>query len=180
MGRPKITSIDSLVVYPLVEQTVQYYQLIHPNWITMVCIVTKYQALLSLQSLALWQLMFWMLTERYLDCLDGEVARYYNKTSQLGNYLDKYSDVLYRLCMVKHCLYHSYSLFVLNTTWFAFVGLTLLCPLLYVIDYRRGLLSKNMECSGRGIAIYLEDNATLLCFVLPWFLWKLQDSLIYT
>ena len=183
MGRPKITSFDSLITYPFVKKTVPYFTTVHPNWITLVCIYIKYVSIVALSELQLDLLAAYMILERYLDCLDGEVARTYHKTSQIGNYLDKYSDLVYRIYMILYCVYYSSILMTPSVYWILLSSLTLICPLLYLLDWKNGLFDSSMDCSGHGVAIYLEDNASLLCFLLPWTLSQLlvlQTEEIYT
>ena len=173
MGSPKIKSFDSIVMYPMLRHILYLFKNIHPNWITLICIIFKCLAIQALDNLHLFKLSIFMLIERVLDCLDGEVARRFKKTSRLGNYLDKYSDVIYRIFMIYYCSKYIITLFSFNIYWVVLLVLTFLCPLVYILDWKNGLLDSQLECRGDGVAIYLEDNSTLLCFILPYILSKL-------
>jgi len=99
--------------------------------------------------------------------LDGEVARYYNKCTVVGHYLDKYSDVFFRLTMVKSCLEIS-LLAPYFTIWsFLLIIGCLACPGVYVYDYLKGNITSDMIADKSCRSLILEDNATLLCFILP-------------
>lgn len=73
---------------------------IHPNVITIVGIILNYFILLEVKKvnteyinpIKLGLLMFFRCLA---DCIDGAVARKYNKTSDLGNKLDTISDILF-------------------------------------------------------------------------------------
>lgn len=173
MGSALTPSIDMYATYPLVRRASRHLSLVHPNYITALCIFFKYCSIYTLQQLQLEPLVILMLIERFLDCLDGEVARRYQKCSRIGHCLDKYSDVAFRLAMIYYCLYYSVVLFQLSVYWFLLVGLTLWCPFIYILDYRRGALGSDLECSSQCWAVYIEDNAVAFCFILPWLLYRL-------
>ena len=69
------------------------FKKIHPNLITltgMVCNV--FIITLLLKGYVHWANLL-LIIKYFCDCLDGGVARKYNKTSKLGGYLDTISDV---------------------------------------------------------------------------------------
>lgn len=173
MGKAITPSIDMYVTYPLVRRASRHLARVHPNYITALCIFFKYCSIYALSEFQLTSIPVFMLIERYLDCLDGEVARRYQKCSQLGHCLDKYSDVAFRVAMMYYCLYYGVVLFQLSVYWFLLIGLTLWCPFIYVLDYRRGVFGSELECSQEGWAVYIEDNAVAFCFILPWLLYRL-------
>lgn len=167
MGRPLTKSIDSYFTYPLVYQFVGYFQDIHPIYITLVCISTK---VISLELLSLkyrYFLAITLLAERFLDCLDGEVARYYQKCTKIGHYLDKYSDLVYRVLMTSDCLTICYQAEIYNVSWYLLLLLSLVCPGVYVYEYLKGKLGTDLIVTKNSYAIIIEDNATLFCLLLP-------------
>ncbi len=167
MGRPLTNSFDRYITYPVIYNYIGYFKNIHPVLITFMCIITKYLSMICLANKAPVWLTIFLTGERILDCLDGEVARYYHKCSSFGHYLDKYSDVVFRLSMTYQtmsiCLYANYY----SLCWFILFGCTLLFPGLYVYDYSQGKITSNFENCQDSYSIILEDNATLICFILP-------------
>ncbi len=167
MGRPQIDSVDKYITYPIVYSFVPYFKDIHPIYITIACIVSKYFSILLLYSQYPFLLSFVLLTERGLDCLDGEVARYYNKCTLIGHYLDKYSDVVFRLIMTKICLEISLTASYFNISCLLLFLGCLMCPGVYVFDYLKGNIKSDMNTNPMCVSLVLEDNATLLCFIIP-------------
>ena len=168
MGRPQSESIDKYITYPLVYSFVPYFHSVHPIWITLVCIATKYISLLLL-SYRYYPVMLttFLLLERGLDCLDGEVARYYDKCTTMGHYLDKYSDVIFRLYMVKECLWICFIAPYINIWSILLFMNCFICPGVYVYDYLKGNMKSDMITDKKCYSLVLEDNATLICFILP-------------
>ena len=102
MGRPLIKSYDSLITYPIIRSIVDNFKDIHPIYITIANIFIKILSLIYLNNFNIIPLFITLILERFLDCLDGEVARKFNKCTNLGHYMDKYSDVIYRLFMERY------------------------------------------------------------------------------
>ena len=167
MGRPLITSFDSIITYPIVTKIVPYFRYIEPTIITIYCIFTKYITIYLLGNNATLLLFVFILLERILDCLDGEVARIYNKCSKFGHYLDKYSDVIYRIYMLYYCVKMCLMYYSCNIPYLILISLTIICPLCYIIDYQNGVLTSDLISNRNGYSIYVEDNATIVCFILP-------------
>ena len=175
MGRPQSVSFDSVCMYPALGYLVPYLSWVHPNWIPMACIGCNLPSLLLLTIPLVhpWAMFAWLALERILDCLDGEIARVHQKTSQLGHYLDKYSDVLFRIGMVSQCSRIAMAVSSASCAWWCLVMGTIWCPLVYVLDGIRFGFRSDWECNRDGLAIYVEDNASILCVALPLCLAKL-------
>lgn len=169
MGAPEIDSIDKYITYPLIKKYIYLFSNIHPITITLYCIGFKTWSIYLLQTIYPnhYLLGFTLTLERLLDCLDGEVARHYKKTTQLGHYLDKYSDLVYRIGMCYYCLVILVNTPIWNIYSYILFILIMLCPSLYLYDYKSGYLSNSLVCNPKGIAILLEDNATIICLLLP-------------
>ena len=176
MGVPKSNSIDKYITYPLIRRGLFIFKNIHPIYITLLCIMTKFFSLSLLNNFKpnkTIPLAILLTTERILDCFDGEVARYYNKCTTFGHYLDKYSDLYFRLFMIYYNIsYLSNTLLQWNIYAYILFILVISLPSMYVIDYINGKLKTNLVCDPNGIAIVVEDNATLICFFLPYLLYK--------
>ena len=112
-------------------------------------------------------LTLFLTLERVLDCLDGEVARYYHKCTSIGHYLDKYSDLVYRICMcyqtLKICIYAKYY----SISWIILLICSTLFPSLYIYDYSIGKITGDFINSRDSKSILVEDNATIICILLP-------------
>lgn len=177
MGTPKSESIDKYITYPLMQKILIFFKNIHPIYITSLCIITKIYSIYLLNYFTVntfYLLTFFLFLERGLDCLDGEVARHYNKCTKIGHYMDKYSDLFFRIGMIYTCLNHILTAHVWSIYTYIFSSLLVSLPGVYVIDYFRGMLSNDLVCDSRGIAIIVEDNATIICFLLPYLLLKIS------
>ena len=168
MGNPLIPSFDSLVFYPrVVIPSAKYFSNVHPNWITLVNCGVKWLAFCAVLSWSPCALLCWGALERYLDCLDGVVARKFNKGSTLGHWLDKTTDLVYRWASAGAGLCVSAPLLAQDVL--APGSLVLVCvalPGIYVWDaYNGNIVDGNT--TDKSIAIYVEDNATLLVVLLP-------------
>ena len=169
MGLPLLDqSFDKVIFYPyVVTPLVKHCSRISPNTVTVVNFLFKYLCLKSIVTFSPWNYFLWSNVERVLDCLDGEIARTYDKKSRAGHYLDKVGDAAYRFTSaylgIRACLP------LLQVDLLApgsIIALSLLCPGLYVYEFFRGRLD-NLETSGDTLAIYLEDNGTLLNVLIP-------------
>ena len=172
MGRPLIISIDSLITYPIVEKSVFIFENIHPIWITLVGFLFKYLSILYITTpLNYTYLMVCLLIERYIDCLDGEVARTFKKCTYIGHYLDKISDVIFRMFMIIRCLgivyYNPITIYTMILLSFTF-----LCPSLYIADWYTGKMDHQLISNKNSYSILLEDNATIICILLPYLLYN--------
>jgi len=174
MGRPLLTySIDGIVTYPSVYLVTPYIH-IHPNCITFLCMVFKVLSLVEIWNLShfnAWRFGFYLTVERFTDCLDGEVARYHNKCSPVGHYLDKCSDIVFRYSGIV-IMFRSAWPFLTTGSWMAFYILALSCSLCGVYIYEGCITKKiksDMITPRDSYAIYIEDNiATMLCVALPY------------
>lgn len=172
-GDPLLShSFDELVFYPkCVDPFVRYFRNVHPNYITLFNVFIKYKAFLSVLAWSPWGLLFWGTVERWLDCLDGRVARRFNKLSTFGHWFDKVTDLIFRwmsaVCAVWMCLPLLWQDILAPGT---LIVVCVACPGVYVYDGWRGRIV-NGNTREDALAIYLEDNATLLCLLLPMLQW---------
>lgn len=174
MGKPLVRSFDSLITYPLLKYFLPLFKFIHPIYITLLNIYIKFLSIYYLNILNVPKIFFFFSSERLLDCLDGMVARKYNKCSKIGHYLDKYTDLIFRISLCSICwkivyLYNTYNIY-----WYILVIFNIICPGVYILDYINNNINKNLETGLNTYSIYLEDNATLLCFILPWVVYYLK------
>ena len=172
-------SFDDLVFYPkCVDPFVPYCKNIHPNWITLLNIFVKWFALMSVLEWNPWGLLVWGTLERWLDCLDGRVARRFNKTSFIGHWMDKVSDLIYRWSSAGIAVWLSVPLLKQDLVApGALISVCIACPALYVYDGYHGRIVDG-NTTRESIAIYLEDNATLLCLLFPLMQWYILSRCV--
>lgn len=197
-------SVDGYFIPPICNLLVPLCRNIHPNWITLLCMLAKVWVVLAIWDRILLDVFVASILERILDCLDGEVARHYQKCSKWGHCLDKYSDVLFRFAQTSMALQLAFEANNINTTSiidmagsnygttssnttttssnttttgssneildftfvqylakFGFFCLGVGLPGCFMLDGYRGFLVNDSAVYG-GIAIYVEENATLL------------------
>ena len=171
MGKPLTISIDKFITYPLIKYIVPFFKYIHPIIITVFNIYIKYLAIYNLSILNINNILIYLTIERLLDCLDGELARTYNKCTKIGHYLDKYSDLLFRASMCFFCWKIAFTYKSLNIYWYILCIFNIICPLAYFIDYINGKIDHKMVSNSNSYSIYIEDNATIICILLPFILY---------
>ena len=91
-------SFDSIVTYKFVDMISN--ESMDPNIITAINIIPS---ILSLYFLHMNNYIFFfvfLFIRLILDCLDGHVARKYNKVSEFGNYFDHYTDLVYYVLLI--------------------------------------------------------------------------------
>ena len=169
MGDPLLVySFDNLIFYPwCIDPFLTYFRHVHPNWITLFNFVVKYYAFLCAISWNWQGLLVLGTVERWLDCLDGRVARRFNKCSPLGHALDKYSDLIFRFYTAWRMIQLAFPLFERDfIAPFLLLMVCAACPAVFVFDAARGRIV-NLETQADSLAILIEDNGTLLCLLLP-------------
>ena len=90
--------LDVIISEYLVERFKSLFTYIHPNLITLLGIGLNYFINIFLNTnnntITTKQFYLFMFLRWIFDCLDGALARKFNKTSTLGHYLDTISDSL--------------------------------------------------------------------------------------
>jgi len=178
MGRPLVFGFDKVFFYPLIYKLVPFLSWVHPNIITLIGIYFKYLAIIQLgegryDDYNMIILCTYMLGERICDCLDGEIAREYNKETMIGHYLDKIGDNIYWTYMTFWCSFFIYQKFNPgNIYWWVLTLLTGYVPLGLYLDIRNGV-KQSLETSKNSWHIYIEDNGCSFPFLLPYLISKI-------
>jgi len=174
MGRPLINGMDKLLIYPCVDFALPYCKIIHPLMITILSIIYKYNILMYFDKLNSDILCLYMLAERYYDCLDGEIARKYNKCSTLGHYMDKGSDFIYWNGICIRSLVFLYMNPTFTIYWWSFSLILMYVPFAILMDTKSNKHKLLGTISEDSWFIYLEDNGGLFAFMLPYFIDKIR------
>lgn len=99
--------LDDKITEVILEKC-KFFSLTHPNAITFFGIVLNFLLLSQCKDPGI--MFLFMLTLRYFaDCLDGGVARKYQKVSKFGGLLDTVSDTLL-LAFMTFCICEKYDL----------------------------------------------------------------------
>jgi phosphatidylglycerophosphate synthase len=105
-----------------------FFQHVHPNLLSCIGLIMDFIVLSAMLKQSLIITGFSMFVRYLCDCLDGEVARKYNKVSDIGGMLDTISDNvmifilsfgLLQLLMIKSYLLISFLLIGLNLSYLA-------------------------------------------------------------
>jgi hypothetical protein len=129
----KINKINSdNYISDKIIDNVYFLKYIHPNIITISGLIINFYIyyLLYTPHSNIYLLTFFMIYRWLADCLDGAVARKYNKGSKLGHHLDTISDIILGFICINYIqsfifnLSFNYSLliyliflFILNKTF---------------------------------------------------------------
>ena len=89
---------DSLVTYKFVDIIAN--EQMEPNVITISNIIPSFLALYFLYRCDYILFIIFLVIRLILDCLDGHVARKYNKTSDFGYKLDHYTDLIFYIILI--------------------------------------------------------------------------------
>ena len=167
MGRPLVIGTDMLIAYPLVDYILVYFGNIHPNYITLFGIIFKFLSVYFMYSKYYFLMFIFKFIERIADCLDGEIARKYNKGSYFGHLLDKLSDMICNIAMIYSGLHigyyncENYKLLLIH------IFLYLSAPIIYLFDLSLGNEPENLSVTKNMYFIYFEDNSLLLSLLIP-------------
>lgn len=170
MGRPLLTnSFDGAFFYPkVITPLATALDIVHPNWVTFACIGCKVMVLLNTALLHPVLVLFWGVLERTLDCLDGEIARIHQKQSALGHWMDKISDLVFKLLQLAQLLHLLLERSMCSpgaaATTLVLIG-AVAVP--WALDLYDGAIQLDMNTPRDSRFIWIEDNGTLLVFVLP-------------
>ena len=95
-----------ILLLKFIDTHLDIYQNIEPNTITTVGIIFAIVAAynISIKNYKIAALIF--LCSYYFDCVDGKVARKYNKVTVFGDYYDHIGDV-FKILIILYALYKS-------------------------------------------------------------------------
>lgn len=95
---PKVD--DQITAYIMIHFDI--FQNVSPNSVTIVGILCNFIILyMTIKSEYNYVILFLSIMIRFLsDCLDGAIARKYNKQSKIGHYLDTFSDMFFMFVMI--------------------------------------------------------------------------------
>lgn len=172
----KIKLDNSFTNYILDKTTI--FGNIHPNYITLFGIAMNFVTIYYLfgmgnisnnqYSFALILFFRW-----FADCLDGNVARKYNKTSKLGNILDSISDLMMMTIFYLYTCWKIYTyLFTMFMTFiYLYMG--------YFTVYENNIfeshdkLKKGGDMIKNGI-VFLVNNSFILYMVMYFYIMGLD------
>ena len=116
-----------------------------PNVITTINIIPSFLALFFLYNKNISYFLVFLIIRLFLDCLDGFVARKYNKVSNFGQQFDKYLDIFFYLILLIILLQKSNIIIIL----LSIIIFTILLILRYDIPFLTILLK------------YIEENTII-------------------
>lgn len=122
--------LDIVISEYLVDKLEIIFKHIHPNIITIFGIVLNYYIYIFLNSeekniITSEQFYLCMFCRWISDCLDGAIARKFNKGSKLGHYLDTISDVILGFIFIyfiqKNIFNYSFNFTLISYIVFIFI-----------------------------------------------------------
>ena len=148
----KLTLDDDISKW-LLNQT-NIFKNIHPNIITGFGFILNYYIYKELQKPFMdKQRLISILFLRWLaDCLDGNVARKYNKTSKLGNKLDTLSDLIFGLIIFNYVYKHT------RNQLYKYILIILLIVLLKYSFIDNNLLDNHTEIKSKNNTLFQKIN----------------------
>ena len=153
---------------------------IHPNMITGFGIILNYYLYKELQKPFMdKQILITILFLRWAaDCLDGNVARKYNKTSKLGNQLDTLSDLILGLIIFNYVYKNT------STQLYKFILIILFIILLKYSFMDNNLLDNHSEIKSKKNTLFQKINTfrinnSFIIFILFYFYINSQSAHSY-
>ena len=153
----------------LLNQT-NIFKNIHPNMITGFGFILNYHLYKELQNPFIdKQRLISILFLRWLaDCLDGNVARKYKKTSKLGNQLDTLSDLIFGLIIFDYVYKHT------RNQSYKVILIILLIVLLKYTFIDNNLLDNHSEIKSKNNTLFQKINTfrinnSFVIFILFYF-----------
>jgi phosphatidylglycerophosphate synthase len=140
-----------------------FFKYIHPNIITLSGMISNFFILFFILNKFFISSVL-LLVYRYLaDCLDGGVARKYNKKSKLGGALDTWSDTILVYILIIG-IFNVYN-FSFGSEFAAFIA----CFNLYIMSLSNSLVDHVGMKSGNGLFsktyAFLVNNSFILFFL---------------
>ena len=89
---------DSMITYKFVDIIAN--EKMEPNIITISNIIPSFLSLYFLYHHNYVLFIIFLVIRLILDCLDGHVARKYNKITNFGNKLDHYTDLIFYIILI--------------------------------------------------------------------------------
>ncbi len=163
-------SIDDYIANILTQN--EFFKDIHPNAITLVGIIcniiifriifnNKFNLLNNKYDSIVFLII--LLTRYLTDILDGQIARKYNKVSELGNYLDSLSDIMMLFIMysfiIKIYTNTSNKLIILSYIFIVFIF-----QYTFNIFYTHQLIKNNINNNIFTTIISVMTNNTIILF----------------
>ena len=84
---------DNIITYKIADYIANEHM--EPNYITIFNIIPSTLCLYFLCQNNIPLFLIFLIVRLILDCTDGHVARKYNKQSEFGNNLDRYTDMIF-------------------------------------------------------------------------------------
>ena len=103
---------DNFIVFELCEPISDFlnYKKITPNIITTVGVTSSLIGAYFLYEYKIYLFIFFYLFAYFCDCLDGYMARKYNKQTKFGDYYDHVTDII-QMGLIFLILVYRYSIF---------------------------------------------------------------------
>lgn len=146
----------------LVTDNTDIFKNVHPNTITIIGMIINYLIYIEIivNKTINWDKLAVMFIFRWFaDCLDGNIARKYNKQSDLGNKLDTLSDISLQAVFVLYLYNHVYSDNIKKLLIISFI------IYVYILITKYGILDQHDTMkTGNNCVTFIVKN-TILVFI---------------
>ena len=173
MCRPLINGFDKYWIYTFVDILLPFCQNVSPNFITFMSIICKFLIINNFtyyNSITLCSLMTF---ERFFDCLDGEIARKFDKCTTIGHYLDKISDFIYWNLITIFSAIFLYNNPTFTIYWWIYFIILSYIPSAVVLDVFSNKWNLFDSVSKQSWFIYAEDNGSLFSILIPYMMYNI-------
>lgn len=140
---------------------------IHPNYISIIGIFSNFISLYFFEKKELYKSFFFMIIRSIADCLDGIVARKYNKVSYFGGFLDTTNDLTF-CSIICYIIFKHYMKINTNTS---FILSIISLIVFFSFMYKNGTISdhdglKKKPNNIKDALIFLSVKHSFLCHLL--------------
>ena len=153
----KKISLDNFIYTSFKEMKVPKICMLNPNLITIFnLLVATTIGYVFYNNKSIYLLIFLSFINRFLDILDGLVARKCNKTTKIGKYLDILSDTLLSLIIL------TITFFKINSKFIYIKFFILILISIFIYGAYKNMVTDNYELIGNNIVFQICHDNTII------------------
>ena len=162
----KISDINSdKYISSKIVENISILQFIHPNIITISGLLMNFYIyhLLNNPDSNIYILIICVIYRWLADCLDGEIARKYNKSTKIGHYLDTLSDIILGFICI-----HYVQTFIFNLSFnYSLLGYIVF---LFILNNKYDFVKSHDKLKNKDKNTSIIDNFTIFNINNPIFM----------
>lgn len=140
---------------------------IHPNYISILGLISNFISLYYFEKKELYKSVIFIIIRSIADCLDGIIARKFNKVSYIGGLLDTCND----LTFVSIVCYITFKHYMKLNTKISTISSIIFLIILILFMYKNGTISdheglKKKPNNIKDMLIYISVKNSFICHLI--------------